>query len=425
MHTYKRALVLGHGRSGRAAELLLRREGARVEVICEEKTPSYCWNALALAPEVAVLSPGFALDHPWVVDLARRGVPLISELELGWSRRRSSLIAVTGSNGKSSVVKWLSEALSAVGQPAVACGNYGLPISEAMMSSSAPRWLVAEVSSFQLESVREFQPQIGVLLNVLPNHLDRHGDLKTYQDLKLRLFSNMDDSGVAIVPVELFERLSPDLRARACEWKTFGATAAADYCFRDGWVGAVDLRGTYFDNEVLGPAAAAVAAVWDSCGLAPEDLAAAARRFEPLPHRMQPVATIAGVQYVDDSKATNLAAMCAALRMSSEPVHLIAGGRPKESDWSFAKDLLVKRVRRLYLIGEACDAMQSAWGASVDCVPCGTLNKAVVAAQQSAQSGELVLLSPACTSFDQFGSFGERGDEFVREVTRLKNGASM
>jgi UDP-N-acetylmuramoylalanine--D-glutamate ligase len=189
--------------------------------------------------------------------------------------------------------------------------------------------------------------------------------------------------------------------------------------FVAGRVGECDLRGTYFDNAVRGAAAAAAVAVWEAIGLAPELLERAARAFKPLPHRMQVVAEIDGVRYVDDSKATNLAGMCAALRMIPGRVHLIAGGRPKENDWSFAKDLLAQKVSRLYLIGEACDAMQAAWAGCVDCAICGTLERAVDAARESAEPGESVLLSPACTSFDQFSSFGERGDAFVREVTRL------
>ncbi len=189
-------------------------------------------------------------------------------------------------------------------------------------------------------------------------------------------------------------------------------------------MGEIDLSGTCFDNEVLGSAAAAVAAVCEACGLPPGAMEASARSFEPLPHRMQTVAEINGVRFVDDSKATNLAGMCAALRMSSGPVHLIAGGRAKETELSFAKDLLAQHVSRLYLIGEASKAMQAAWGDSVECLPCETLGEAVSAAWESAEPGDTVLLSPACTSFDQFRSFDERGEVFVREVDRLKSGCA-
>lgn len=365
MSTYRSVLVLGRGRSGRAAEALLRSEGRMVYTVCEEQMPDFSCDDLDFDPDVAVLSPGFAMDHPWVRELKEHGVPLLSELELGWSRRHCPVIAVTGSNGKSTVVKWLADALTQAGHRAVPCGNYGFPVSAAVMLPEVPDWLVMEVSSFQLEAVHEFYPHIGVLLNVLPNHLDRHGDLETYRNLKLRLFDHMHDAGTAIVPFDFLQPLErngiPEQRISRV-WKTFGVEEGAEVRFEGGRVGDVDLSGTYFDNEVLGPAAAAVTAFWEICGLPREILEQAARRFKPLPHRMQTVAEMDGVHYVDDSKATNLAAMCAALRMTSGRVHLIAGGRPKESNWSFAKDLLEQRGSHLYLIGEACGAMQTAWG---------------------------------------------------------------
>lgn len=467
MHKYEKALVLGCGRSGRAAEALLRSEGSAVLSICEETTPDYRYEDLHFDPDVVIMSPGFSLDHPWVKDLMERGIPLLSELELGWSRRHCPVIAVTGSNGKSTVVKWLADALVQSGHPAIPCGNYGLPVSAAVMMHDVPDWLVIEVSSFQLETVEHFHPDIGVLLNVLPNHLDRHGDFETYRALKLRLFRNMRDSGTAIVPFGFFQGLEADCvgaqRFAAHEQSlfqglekkdekvpdigkqlrcstalrdaegdifpdietnrvTFGTEEGADYRFEGGKVNAVDLSGTYFDNEVLGAAAAAVAAIAEVCGLSAEALAASARDFVPLPHRMQTVAEIGGVRFVDDSKATNLAAMSAALRMSAGRVHLIAGGRAKETDFSFAKDLLAQQVSRLYLIGEASPAMQAAWDETVPCLSCETLEKAVSVAWECAEPGETVLLSPACTSFDQFSSFAERGEVFVREVNRLLAG---
>lgn len=422
MHKYKKALILGRGRSGRAAEALLRSEGATVLTICQELTPDYCFEDLHFDPDVAIVSPGFSVEHPWVKDLMARGIPLLSEMELGWSRRHCPVIAVTGSNGKSTVVKWIADALAQSGHPAVPCGNYGLPVSAAVMLHDVPDWLVIEVSSFQLETMVNFSPNIGVLLNVLPNHLDRHGDMETYRALKLRLFENMRESGVAVLPQNFSDPLMKDRVAAqpsSKHWKKFGTEEGADYRFVDGKVGDVDLRGTYFDNEVLGAAAAAVTAVGELCGLSAEALAASARNFEPLPHRMQTVAEVGGVRFVDDSKATNLAAMCAALRMSKGRVHLIAGGRAKETDFSFAKDLLAQQVFRLYLIGEASSAMQAEWGETVPCRSCGTLEKAVLEAWECAGSGDTVLLSPACTSFDQFGSFAERGEVFAREVNRL------
>jgi len=398
MQNCARALILGCGRSGRAAEALLRAEGAKTLMLDQETAdvsdfppqadPPEAGKSFSIGeqisnfePQVAIVSPGFALDHPWIQKLQKSGIPLLSELELGWLRRKSRVIAVTGSNGKSTVVKWLADALSANGQNAVACGNYGFPVSAAVMQTPAPDWLVIEVSTFQLETVQEFRPDIGVLLNVLPNHLDRHGSMEAYRALKLKLFARQAEDDAAVVPVGF----ASDVPGA----KTFGA--GGDYQYVEGRVGAVNFSGTYFGNEVLGAAAAAGTAVSEACGLSAPALESSARAFEPLPHRMELVAEIDGVKFINDSKATNLAAMCAA-----------------------------ERVSRLYLIGEASGMMQAAWGEAVDCTPCETVENAVSAVWGCTEPGDTVLLSPACASFDQFCDFNERGEVFAREVGKLK-----
>jgi UDP-N-acetylmuramoylalanine--D-glutamate ligase len=392
---------------------MLRSEGTTVASISQEITPDYRFEDLHFNPDVAIISPGFSLNHPWIKELVKHGIPLLSELELGWSRRHCPVIAVTGSNGKSTVVKWIVESLAQDGQTAVPCGNYGFPVCAAVMLPEVPNWLVIEVSSFQLETVQEFRPEIGLLLNVLPNHLDRHGSMDVYRDLKLRLFENMTETDTAILPLDL------PVKMEGRVVKTFGTEPAADFCYQNGRVGEINLNGTQFANEILGTAGAAVAAVCASCGISPTAVEASARVFEPLPHRTALVAEIKGVKYVDDSKATNIAAMCAAVKMCAGKVHLIAGGRVKETDFSLAKDLLAQRVSHLYLIGEASGMMQAAWGDAVRCISCGTLENAVIAAQKQAKHGETVLLSPACTSFDQFRDFNERGDCFAAAVRGL------
>jgi UDP-N-acetylmuramoylalanine--D-glutamate ligase len=419
VHKYKKALVVGCGRSGRAAEALLRSEGCTVVSISQETTPEYRYEDLYFDPDVAVISPGFSLDHPWLAELIQRDIPIVSELELGWSRRSCPVVAVTGSNGKSTVVKWIAEALAHAGQSAVPCGNYGLPACAAAMLPYVPDWLVIEVSSFQLETVHEFRPDVGLLLNVLPNHLDRHKTMEVYRRLKLSLFDHMVPPDVAVIPEEMRPILGTANGTGSRLWKTFGTQVDADFRYADGRVGVIDLNGTRFANEILGPAAAAVAAVCAACGIPPEAVEASARAVEPLPHRMAPVAEIGGVHYIDDSKATNVAALCAALRMCPGTVHLIAGGRAKEKDFSLAKDLLAQRVSHLYLIGESSSAMRDAWGDAVWHVSCETLEQAVKAAQAQALPGETVLLSPACTSFDQFRDFNERGDCFAAAVRGL------
>lgn len=430
-----RAMVCGLGASGVAAARLLRAEGADVCAVDERDLPESrrraaalealgCAVALGAAPppagdfDVAVASPGLPVDGAFLSEIRRRGIPLLSEMELGWSRFRGRTIAVTGSNGKSSVVKALAECLEASGQRAVPCGNYGLPVCQAVLDAPDAAWLVIEASSFQLETCAEFRPDVAVLMNVLPNHLDRHGTLEAYARLKARLFARQRAGDFALTPPEWRVRFR-EWSGGQGEWRTFGTEAACDFRFAPhrlaaGGAAGIDVAGAYFDNEVLGPNAAALFGAALAAGVPAETVAAALRAFRPLPHRAEPVGEYGGVRYVNDSKATNLSALIASVRMQDRPVWLIAGGRPKETDFSAALPVLKARVRGALLIGEAAAAMAAAWRAAVPCEICGTLDRAVAAARRAAAPGETVLLAPACTSYDQFRAYGERGDAFRR-----------
>lgn len=431
-------IVLGLGSSGVAAARLLRAEGREVAAVDLKDGSAQQQAAAALRADgvtvelgigplpdrrwaLAVVSPGVPLTSVWMEDLAARGVPRISELELGWSRFRGRTVAVTGSNGKSSAVKWIAESLAAGGVRAVIAGNYGPPACAVVRESGEADWLVLEVSSFQLETCRDFRADVGVVLNVQPNHLDRHGTFEAYLAAKARMFARTRSGDVRIVPDTQIADIRHAAARRFGRWVTFGETPHADYRFRDGVVvrgrrEAASIRGTYFDNEILGRAAAAVVAAVEACGMSGTAAARAAEAFQPLPHRLQLVREIGGVRYVDDSKATTLAAMVAALRMTGRGVRLIAGGRPKEKDFSGAKEMLARVAVKAYLMGECAERMCEAWTSAVPCEVCGTLAGALEAARRDARSGETVLLSPACTSFDQFRSFEERGDEFTRRV---------
>lgn len=430
-----RSMVCGLGASGVAAARLLRAEGADVCAVDERDVPESrrraaalealgCAVALGAAPppagdfDVAVASPGLPVDGAFLSEIRRRGIPLLSEMELGWSRFRGRTIAVTGSNGKSSVVKALAECLEASGQRAVPCGNYGLPVCQAVLDAPDAAWLVIEASSFQLETCAEFRPDVAVLMNVLPNHLDRHGTLEAYARLKARLFARQRAGDFALTPPEWRVRFR-EWSGGQGEWRTFGTEAACDFRFAPhrlaaGGAAGIDVAGAYFDNEVLGPNAAALFGAALAAGVPAETVAAALRAFRPLPHRAEPVGEYGGVRYVNDSKATNLSALIASVRMQDRPVWLIAGGRPKETDFSAALPVLKARVRGALLIGEAAAAMAAAWRAAVPCEICGTLDRAVAAARRAAAPGETVLLAPACTSYDQFRAYGERGDAFRR-----------
>ncbi|MCX7007141.1 MAG: UDP-N-acetylmuramoyl-L-alanine--D-glutamate ligase [Kiritimatiellaeota bacterium] len=440
MNNFRNALVCGLGTSGEAAALLLRSEGCNVVAIDRDDTPELRERAAALKAhsvcvqlglesippgefDVAVMSPSIPLNSPWVGELQQRGIPLLSELELGWSRHRGRTIAVTGSNGKSTCVKWLAESLQAAGLRAAPAGNYGPPVTRIVREQPDLGWLVLEVSTFQLETCQEFRPDIGILLNIFPNHLDRHGEMATYARLKAQLFANTQRADLCLVPPTLLESVRRQ-SGGAGRWETFGLDESTDWRFRGGQIwhdgqAIADLRGTRFDNEILGQAGAAVVAALSAAGPGAATSVQAARAFQPLPHRMQLVAEIGGVHFVNDSKATNLTALAAALTMTSGRVRLIAGGLLKEKDLGNIKDLLAQKVETVYLIGRAAPSMAEAWSGVVPCRLCGALSVAMEQAAADARAGETVLLSPACASFDQFKSFEERGDLFAELVVAL------
>lgn len=461
------ALVLGLGRSGMAAAELLLDEGVRVtaldgarseavacrarvlrlkdaRVLTGKRALAAAWSgrvrnasgrADRLPFDLCVVSPGIAAEHPWLRAVEQAGIPLVSELELGAQRCRWPIIAVTGSNGKSTAVKLCAEALTLAGQRVMIAGNYGTPLCEAVRACSDLDRIVVEVSSFQLEHVNRFKPKIGILLNIQPNHLDRHGTMENYVQIKTRLFARMGQGDTAIVP----EPQRADIRRRVCQgnakaadmrWIGFG-TGRGAVC-RIGRNGAVRLggsrvalKGTAFGNPVMAETAAAVAAVLEACGVDIRHTETAARAFEPLPHRFQTVGILGGVRFVNDSKATTLSAMQAALRRADGPVRLIVGGRLKEKNMNFVKETLVMRAKKIYGIGEDGQVLMQAWRDVVACRYCGDLKRAVAAAWREAKSGESVLFSPGCASFDQFKDFAERGRAFVAAVEAIKDSQTI
>ena len=357
-----KALVLGKGKSGTSAAALLKAQGYEVDFADEY--------------DCVVTSPGLRTK---------------SELQLGCEELRRCgwrLLAVTGSKGKSSVVKVVADAIGGV-----PCGNYGRPVTD--LALEKPGWAVVEVSSFQLETTT-LPPdtfEAAAILNLQEDHLDRHGSVAVYHGLKRKLLS-FSKRG-----------LGPD------------ATGMS----RPLW------KGSYFDNEILAGNASIAVGLMRVAGLDDAKIAAAFKAFEPLPHRMNLVAEIDGVRFIDDSKATSLAALIAGVKMASSGIRtfehsnirtilLIAGGLPKGADPKTALSTLTERVKKVYLIGQSAEAFFAAWNDAVDCEICGTMDKAVETARREAEKGETVLLSPGTASFDQFKSYGERGDVFARLV---------
>lgn len=438
MEKISNALVLGLGVSGVSAALMLAREGARVIALDESDSEKL---RAASAPLVAagitvmlgeknlpagnfdltVISPGIAIEHRWMAELQQRGISVLPEFELGWSRLRSRVIAVTGTNGKSTAVKWLAESLREAGHTAEPCGNYGKPVCDVAMMQPQPDWAVIEVSSFQLETLKNFRCDAGVLLNLMPNHLDRHPNFHSYAAAKARLFSNFTAKDFCIVPAGELERMQK-FSGGAGQWRMFGA--GGEFEFRDGAIfrggnEVEDLRGTYFDNEVLGMNAAAVIATLNALGIREGAASRAARSFVPLPHRMEFIGEKDGVRFINDSKATTLSAVGAALKMCRGRVRLIAGGILKERPEEGVKELLAARTAGVYLIGAASEELFKAWSDASPCLRCETLEQAVACALRDARSGDVILLSPGCSSFDQFTGYAQRGEVFRKTAKSL------
>lgn len=367
---------------------------------------------------LAVVSPGIPDGHPWLAECARRKIRAIGELELGWLFWRGRTLAVTGSKGKSSVVKLCADALAAAGRDAAPCGNYGTPLSElALAPHGRDAWAAVEASSFQLQRIERFRPDIAVLLNLQADHLDRHGTMAAYAEAKFSIFRNFGPGCLAVATRVAFESARA-CGARVAEWPADEAQALHS--------GELLVRGAperlteppapesgYFANPVLAPAAAAAAVALRAAGLGDAGILAATNGFRPLPHRMQTVAERGGVVFIDNSKATSLAALAASLDMAGRPVRLIAGGRIKEADCRPPKKKLAKIAEKVYLIGEASQTLFDAWGDAVPCEMCGTMRAAVAAAARDARPGEAVLLAPGCASFDQYAGYAARGDDFA------------
>lgn len=443
------ALVFGAGVSGRAAARLLlsrdvdtyltaRVETAGVRALVEtgvkwqpgdpvEVTRLFISQKFSKA--VAVVSPGISRDAPEFAVCAQAGIPIISELELGSAFISSRVIAVTGSKGKSSFVKLVTDALSESGMEALPCGNYGLALSEVARLPKQPAVAVVECSSFQLECLgRVFKPMKAVILNVSHDHLDRHGTMDAYLEAKLNIFSNMDAGAQQLLPsnaddlYELNTRYEARYQRKAI---TFGCHPDAQWQYVPGRVTdvesgfTVDISESYFDNVILGPAAAAACCLLSAEELTAEQISLTFRRFVPLAHRMQVVAESGGVIFINDSKATSIAALSAGIRMAPKPVFLIAGGRLKEKIVLTGKEVVTNGVQKAYLIGECMYEMASAWSDELPVELCQTLEVAVSRAFQEAVSGGSILLSPGAASFDQFENYEMRGDRFAKEAKDL------
>ena len=388
----KRAVVLGMARSGEAAATLLERSG--VEVVRVDRSLGNDGDVSLLdGADVLVKSPGVPRENA-LVQAAR--IPIWSEVELGYRLLPNPVLGVTGTNGKTTTTEWLGAIFRAAGREVAVAGNVGRAVTAVAASPEA--WIVCELSSFQLEDVHEFRPRVALLINLEPDHLDRHGSFDAYREAKLRIFENQTPDDIAVVP-RGFAPVPGD--GRRIEF------AADDRLPAEPLLPGLHNR----ENAAAATAAARAAGIGDDA------IAEALRSFPGVAHRLELVAEVAGVRYVNDSKATNTAAARRALAAYEAPLHVILGGSRKGESFD---DLARELSGRAYLIGETAEELAGALErASVPYVRCGDLETAVAAASRAAIPGDVVMLSPACASYDQFDNFEHRGEEFRRLVQNL------
>jgi UDP-N-acetylmuramoylalanine--D-glutamate ligase len=437
-YTGKRVAVLGAGLSGAAAALLLKDEGATVTVLdsADEKkllhstlenlraqgVTAICGPAAdndSSSYDFAVLSPGIDPSSVLARNFSSRDIEIIGELELGWRSCESPVIAVTGTNGKTTTTELLAQMLNACGQRTIACGNIGKPLSEVARRKEKYNVLTVEVSSFQLETIRSFHPVIAIWLNFAPDHLDRYSSVAEYRAAKLRLFENQTERDVAVV------NAAEDLGKISARQVTFSAyDDRADFRLTEGAIVYQDepvlrmaelkLRGSHNIENLMATLAAGHAR-----GLSFAEMVPPLTNYEPQPHRCEFVRTVAGVDYINDSKATNLDALEKALLSQTKPVVLIAGGKDKGFTFESLAPLVKERVKAVILIGEMAETIAQNWAGATKSDIAGSLADAVDRAYATAQSGDVVLFSPGTSSFDMFKSYVDRGDQFRALVHAL------
>lgn len=459
----KLVLVVGLGKSGIAAVRFLLGQGAKVAVSEEGRSlpPDsttlrwlrergvYCELGghspeLFAAVDTIILSPGVPLDLPALAAARRAGVAIIGELALAPAYLRTPVIAVTGTNGKSTVTTLIGDILQAGGQKVFVGGNLGTPLCEYLHGPQDADWAVLEVSSFQLDSAGCFRPQIGLLLNISPDHLDRYPDYSAYAAAKWRIFAHQQPADVAIInrddqEITCLAAANP-LAARVFAFGENGEVgpvgddaqpAGSVALNRTGSllrirlgkeseaVEKYELAGTELAVEPNRQNALAAVLAVRLAGCPPEAVRRGLEAFRPLPHRLALVAELDGVRFYDDSKATNIGAVISALQGLRGSVVLIAGGLDKGGDYRLLLPVLREKVKAMVLIGSARAKMAAALAEAVPATSAGDLAEAVKQAYQLAQPGEAVLLSPACASFDMFSGYAQRGEVFRRAVQEL------
>jgi len=449
----KRVLVVGLGKSGVASALFLKARGARVTVSDSkpqeqfgDEIPTLLDHGVAVetgghgertfqGQDLIVVSPGVPVDAPPLVQARALGETVIGEIELAARFFPGPIIAITGSNGKTTSTTLAGEIAAAGGHPTVVGGNIGTPAISLIENATPQTVAVLEVSSFQLETIQMFRPKIAVVLNVTPDHLDRHRTFAAYADAKARIFENQQGDDFAVLNADdptcegfaTRTRAQVFLFSRTKEVKQGAYTRDGRILFRDAGgqreimlISEIPLKGAHNVENCL-----AAVCVGSLMGCSPEVISQTVRNFKAVEHRLEYVATIRGVEYYNDSKATNVDATIKAIESFPANIHLILGGKDKGSDYSVLNDLLRARVKTVYTIGAAAAKIESQIQGATKIVHAETLDSAIKRAAIEAQAGDIVLLAPACASFDQFKNYEQRGRVFKEVVKELSTAAAV
>ncbi len=437
IYSRKKAIVLGLGHSGEAAATLLREEGSEVTVAESGDNPGLREKAarleaqgikVLLGPDaetdptvydVCVLSPGIDPVVPLVQNVLKKNIPVIGELELAFKECLCPAVAITGTNGKTTTTELITTMLQGSGVRTMASGNIGLPFATAVRQSNELDVMVLEVSSFQLETTQTFHPHVALWLNFSPNHLDRYRDVEEYRAAKLRIFEQQTAEDFAVINAR--EELPP-LAAKKITFSAY--TDKADFTLRNGII-------HYRGEPILDQSKTRLPGIHNAenlmaalgCGLALnvdlDRMIAAVMDYTAPEHRCELVSEIAGIQWINDSKATNLDSMEKAILSQARPIVLVAGGKDKGFEFDPIAPLVRERVRVAVLIGEMKERIAVSWE-GVDCRIASSLEEAVQMARNAANPGDTVLFSPGTSSFDMFRNYGERGQRFKQIVHTLK-----
>jgi UDP-N-acetylmuramoylalanine--D-glutamate ligase len=457
----KRVLVVGLGKSGVASALFLESRGALVTVSdakredqLRKEIPALLDRGITLetgkhgertfsSQDLIVVSPGVPGDLAALQHARSLGIPIIGEIELTARFLQGKIIAITGSNGKTTTTTLAGEIIASGGRKTLVGGNIGTPAITFVDQSSPDTWVVLEISSFQLESIETFHPHISAVLNLTPDHLDRHGSMEQYVAAKARIFENQNgenqngenqgagDYAVLNADHEATRQLAKGIKPQVL-WFSRKHEVERGAFVKDGAIvyrgvvsqnpetveimplAEIALKGAHNVENVLAAVTIGMAA-----GVEPAAIRRAVKDFRAVEHRLEYVATLRGVQYYNDSKATNVDATIKALESFPANVHLILGGRDKDSDYSVLQPLIAARVKRVYTIGEAAAKIESQIGGAASVLSAQTLEAAVREAAELAAAGDIVLLAPACASYDQFSSYEHRGRAFKELVQSL------